>query len=94
MLLLAQILATAAISLLISRASITAWCRDLLPQPIRQGVECPFCVSFWVAAALVGFYGPDEVPLLLAIPAVWGGASVAIGLAEISSAPTSPSPES
>jgi len=84
MLLLASLsLATAALALLVSRATITEALREAAPPWLQKGLRCPFCCSGWVAGTLVLGYGPlHDLPFALAWLAVWGGAAVATGLAE------------
>ena len=78
-----RVLAAAAVTLLISRATITGWIREAMPLKIRHGIECPMCVGFWISAALTAVCGeiPGTSLWLLAI-ATWGGVVVACGLAD------------
>ena len=57
-------LATAAISLTISKAKVTAPAREWLARRnkwLGNLVECPYCTSHWVAFALVALYRPETI---------------------------------
>ena len=83
MLLLAEVLSAAAITLLVSRATITEPLRDAAPPLLQEGLNCTFCTGFWVSLATVAIWGaPDGISPILAALAVWGGAAVATGLAD------------
>jgi hypothetical protein len=79
----AQVLAATAITLLISRATITEPLRDAAPVMLQEGLRCTQCTSFWVSLVTVAVWGaPAGLSPVLAALAVWGGAVVACGLAE------------
>ena len=42
---------------------------------VKEGIECPFCVSFWIASLItVGLaLSTQETMLWLYQPAIWGG---------------------
>jgi hypothetical protein len=82
-LLFASILAATALTLLISRATITEPLRDAAPALLQEGLRCTQCTGFWVSLVTVAVWGaPVGLPPILAALAVWGGAVVACGLAE------------
>ena len=83
MLLFAEILAATAITLLISRATITEPLRDAAPALLQEGLRCTQCTGFWVSLATVAVWGASVglSPVLAAL-AVWGGVVVACGLAD------------
>ena len=77
------ILAAAAITLLISRATITEPLRNAAPAWMQEGLRCTLCTGFWVSLATVAVWGaPAGLSPILAALAVWGGVVVACGLAE------------
>ena len=83
MLFFAEALAAAALTLLISRATITEPLRDAAPAWLQEGLNCTQCTSFWVSLATVAVWGaPAGLSPVMAALAVWGGAVVACGLAE------------
>lgn len=89
MLLLASLsLGTAALALLISRATLTAPIRERLRGRLKDGASCSYCCCFWLSALLVTVYGAPSAPLgeplpwTLAVLAVWGGSAAAVGIAD------------
>ena len=83
MLLFAEALAAAALTLLISRATITESLRDAAPALLQEGLRCTLCTGFWVSLATIAVWGaPAGLSPVLAALAGWGGAVVACGLAE------------
>ena len=83
MLLFAEALAAAALTLLVSRATITEPLRDAAPAWMQEGLRCTQCAGFWVSLVTVAVWGaPAGLSPVLAALAVWGGAVVACGLAE------------
>jgi hypothetical protein len=82
-LLFAEALAATAITLLISRATITEPLRDAAPAWLQEGLCCTQCTGFWVSLVTVAIGGaPAGLPPILAALAVWGGAVVACRLAD------------
>jgi hypothetical protein len=80
---LALTLAATALTLLISRATITEPLRDAAPALLQEGLRCTLCTGFWVSLATVAVWGaPAGLSPILAALAVWGGVVVACGLAE------------
>lgn len=90
LLLLLISVATSAISLTISRAKVFEWLRKGLPKRKPPGkflaelVSCPYCVSHWVALALVWAYplrftGNFYVDLIVLTFAVVGISAVMSG---------------
>ena len=80
---LALTLAATALTLLISRATITEPLRDAAPALLQEGLRCTQCTSFWVSLVTVAVWGaPVGLSPVLAALAVWGGAVVACGIAD------------
>lgn len=67
-------LGAAALALLISRSPLTALLRDRAKGLIAEGLNCPFCCSFWAAGALCAAYPVYHFPLLWL--ASWGCAGL------------------
>lgn len=87
MLLLAALsLATGALALLVARSTIFEPLRRFAPALLRPGIECTFCVSFWIALLLGLWVGPpDELarwPVLFVL-SVWGGGTVVAALGDV-----------
>lgn len=68
-------LAAAALALLVSRSPLFAWLRSRARGLVREGLNCPFCCSFWAAGAVCAVYPADPLPLLWL--ASWGTAGLA-----------------
>jgi hypothetical protein len=76
-------LATGALSLFVSRSAVMEPLRKRLPQRLRDGAQCSFCVGFWLAGIFSLAFGPAPgLPPLLSFLSTWGGAAVVAGLAD------------
>lgn len=72
-------LGAAALALLVSRSPLFFWLRSRSRGLVREGLNCPFCCSFWAAGALCAAYPASPLPLLWM--ASWGVAGlVAAGI--------------
>ena len=79
----ALILAATAVTLLVSRATITEPLRDAAPALLQEGLRCTQCTSFWVSLVTVAVWGaPVGLSPVLSALAVWGGVVVACGWAD------------
>lgn len=72
-------LATAALSLLITRSTVTRQLRAMAGGWLQHGLGCPFCVSIWVAAALVATAWPGWLQWFIQTFAVVGASTLFTG---------------
>lgn len=83
---IASTLACFRLTRLITDDKITDWLRRLVkreaPRKIKakvaEGIECPFCVSGWIAIAISTYlaFAISEANMIFYYPAIWGGSVI------------------